>query len=138
VSPPEANASSFYGSWYRTGDQGYFDGQGYLYLTGRIKELINRGGEKVAPREVEEASLAHEAVAEAVAFAMPHERLGEEVGLAVVLNPGQQLSEAELLAFLRQRLAPFKVPRRILFVSELPKGPSGKVNRLTMARSLGL
>jgi acyl-CoA synthetase (AMP-forming)/AMP-acid ligase II len=138
VSPPEANASSFYGSWFRTGDQGYFDGQGYLYLTGRIKELINRGGEKVAPREVEEASLAHEAVAEAVAFAMPHERLGEEVGLAVVLNPGQQLSEAELLAFLRQRLAPFKVPRRILFVSELPKGPSGKVNRLTMARSLGL
>lgn len=138
VSPPEANATSFFGPWFRTGDQGYCDQQGYLFLTGRIKELINRGGEKVAPREIEEVCLAHEAVAEAVAFAISHERLGEEVGLAVVLKPGQQLNEADLLAFLRQRLAPFKVPRRILFVPELPKGPSGKVNRLTMARSLGL
>ena len=138
VSPAEANASSFYGPWFRTGDQGYIDPQGYLYLTGRIKELINRGGEKIAPREVEEACLAHDAVAEVVAFAMSHERLGEEVGLAVVLKADQQLSEAELLAFLRQRLAPFKVPKRIVFVAALPKGPSGKVNRLTMARSLGL
>jgi acyl-coenzyme A synthetase/AMP-(fatty) acid ligase len=87
---------------------------------------------------VEEACLAHGAVAEVVAFATAHERLGEEVGLAVVLKADQQLSEAELLAFLRQRLAPFKVPKRIVFVAELPKGPSGKVNRLTMARSLGL
>lgn len=138
LSPAEANASSFYGSWFRTGDQGYVDPQGYLYLTGRIKELINRGGEKIAPREVEEVCLAHGAVAEAVAFAMSHERLGEEVGLAVVLKADQQLSEAALLAFLRQRLAPFKVPKRIVFVAALPKGPSGKVNRLTMARSLGL
>ncbi len=137
VSPIESNATSFYGPWFRTGDQGYFDDQGFLFLTGRIKELINRGGEKVAPREIEEACLSHGAVAEAVAFAISHERLGEEVGLAVVLKAGQQLSEAALLAFLRQRLAPFKVPRRILFVPELPKGPSGKVNRLTMARSLG-
>ena len=138
LSPAEANASSFYGSWFRTGDQGYIDPQGYLFLTGRIKELINRGGEKIAPREVEEACLAHGAVAEVVAFATAHERLGEEIGLAVVLKADHQLSEAELLAFLRQRLAPFKVPKRIVFVAELPKGPSGKVNRLTMARSLGL
>ena len=93
---PTANQSSFTNSWFRTGDQGYLDGDGYLFLTGRLKEIINRGGEKVSPREVDEVLLQHPGVAQAVAFAVPHERLGEEVAAAVVLNEGASADEKEL------------------------------------------
>ena len=109
-----------------------------LYLTGRLKELINRGGEKVSPREVDEVLLQHPAVAQAVAFAIPHERLGEEVGAAVVLADGASAGERDLREYAAQRLADFKVPRRIVIVAEVPKGPTGKVQRIGLAQKLGL
>jgi acyl-CoA synthetase (AMP-forming)/AMP-acid ligase II len=135
---PAANASSFTAGWFRTGDEGLLDEDGYLFLTGRLKEQINRGGEKISPLEIDDALLAHPAVTEAVAFAMPHSKLGEEVGAAVVLAAGQQLTEAELRSYLAERLAPFKVPRTIVIVQEIPKGATGKVQRIGLAAKLNL
>ena len=133
---PEANASAFSGGWFRTGDQGYFDEEGYLFITGRLKELINRGGEKIAPREIDEALLAHPSVRQTVAFAVPHPSLGEDIASAVVLKAGAGCSEAELRAFLLDRLPAFKVPSRIVFVDDVPKGPTGKIQRIGMAGRL--
>lgn len=138
VANPAANAAAFTDGWFRTGDQGRFDPEGYLTITGRLKEMINRGGEKIAPREVDEALLAHPAVAQAVAFALPHDKLGEEVAAAVVLREGQNASEQELRAFVARRLADFKVPRRILLLPEIPKGATGKPQRIGLAERLGL
>ena len=135
---PEANATAFAGGWFRTGDQGYLDEDGYLWLTGRLKEIINRGGEKVSPREIDEALLDHPDVAQAVTFAIPHERLGEEIGAAIVLGPGADVSERAIRQFLAARLADFKVPRKVVFVPEIPKGPTGKPQRLGLAGRLGL
>jgi acyl carrier protein len=135
---PEANARSFVEGWFRTGDQGYQDADGYLYITGRLKEIINRGGEKVAPREIDETLLNHPAVAMAVAFAVPDPRLGEEVAAAVVLHPGAEATERDLRAFAARSLADYKVPRRILILDELPKGPTGKLQRIGLAEKLGL
>jgi oxalate---CoA ligase len=133
-----ANAKAFTNGWFHTGDQGVLDEEGYLRLTGRLKELINRGGEKVSPLEVDEALMHHPAVQQVVAFAMPHERLGEEVAAAVVLRDGQHVTERELREFAAARLAHFKVPRRIVVVSEIPKGATGKLQRIGLAAKLGL
>ena len=135
---PDANARAFHGDWFRTGDQGFMDADGYVRVTGRLKELVNRGGEKIAPLEVDEALLDHGAVAQACAFAVPHPRLGEDVAAAVVLKEGETVDETALRTFAAERLADFKVPRRIVFVAELPKGPTGKVQRVGMAAALGL
>jgi acyl-CoA synthetase (AMP-forming)/AMP-acid ligase II len=135
---PTANASGFIKGWFRTGDQGRFDKEGYLSITGRLKEMINRGGEKIAPREVDEALLAHPAVAQAMAFALPHSKLGEEVVAAVVLREGQTAEEKELREFVSRRLADFKVPKRVLLLAEIPKGATGKPQRIGMAQRLGL
>jgi acyl-CoA synthetase (AMP-forming)/AMP-acid ligase II len=135
---PTANTAAFTGGWFRTGDEGMMDGDGYLFLTGRIKEQINRGGEKVSPLEVDNAILRHTSVAEAVTFGIPHEKLGEEVGAAVVLRDGHELTEADLRSYLSERLAPFKVPRTIVFVTEIPKGATGKLQRIGLAGKLGL
>ncbi|MDA1062707.1 MAG: AMP-binding protein, partial [Chloroflexi bacterium] len=135
---PEANAAALTGGWFRTGDQGYLDDDGYLFLTGRLKEIINRGGEKISPREIDEVLIRHEAVAQCVAFALPHALLGEEVAAAVVLAPGAELSEHEARAFLALALADFKVPRRVVFVDEIPLGPTGKLQRIGLAERLGL
>jgi oxalate---CoA ligase len=135
---PEANQKAFTNGWFRTGDQGYLDSEGYLFLTGRLKEIINRGGEKLSPREIDEAMLEHPAVAQAVAFAVPHSRLGEEVGAAVVRKPGASLDERELREFVAARLSAFKVPRVILFVDAVPKGPTGKLQRIGLAARLGI
>ncbi|HWO72081.1 MAG TPA: acyl--CoA ligase [Dehalococcoidia bacterium] len=137
-SNPAANEASFTRGWFRTGDQGYLDEDGYLFLTGRIKEIINRGGEKVSPREVDEVLLQHPAVAQAVAFAMPHERLGEEVAAAVVLREGATADERELREHAARHLADFKVPKTILVLQDIPKGPTGKVQRIGLAEKLGL
>ena len=135
---PEANSRSFTPhGWFRTGDQGYLDQEGYLFLTGRIKEMINRGGEKISPREIDEALLNHPAVAQAVAFALPDAKLGESVAAAVVLKtPG--LTEKELRLFVAENLADFKVPEKIVFLDEIPKGPTGKIQRIGLAEKLGL
>ena len=135
---PAANAQGFSDGWFRTGDQGLFDPEGYLTITGRLKEIINRGGEKISPREVEEVLLAHPAVAEVVAFAIPAEVLGEEVASAIVLHDGAGATEDEIRAFAAARLARFKVPRRIAILPQLPKGPTGKLQRVGLAARLGL
>ncbi len=133
---PEANASAFCAGWFRTGDQGYLDQQGYLFITGRLKELINRGGEKIVPREIDEALLAHPSIRQTVAFSVPHPSLGEDIASAVVLQAGANSSEAELREFLLDRLPAFKVPTRIVFLDDLPKGPTGKIQRIGMAHRL--
>jgi acyl-CoA synthetase (AMP-forming)/AMP-acid ligase II len=127
----EANASSFTSGWFRTGDEGYLDEDGYLILTGRIKELINRGGEKISPREIDEALLAHPAVAEAVCFATPHRIYGEEVAAAVVLN--NTATETELIAHCRTLLAEFKCPKKIHIVDAIPRTATGKIQRRNVA-----
>ena len=133
---PEANAEAYTRGWFRTGDQGELDADGYLTITGRLKEIINRGGEKISPREVDEALLQHPAVGQAVTFAMPHERLGEEVAAAVVLRDGSEAEERELRRFVGERLADFKTPRRIVILDEIPKGATGKVQRIGLAQTL--
>ena len=133
-----ANASSFLNGWFRTGDEGFFDSDGYLFLTGRIKEIINRGGQKVTPSEVDDALLAHPKVRLAATFPLSHPTLGEEVAAAVVLAPGQTVPAEALSEFVRERLAGFKAPRQIVFVDEIPKGPTGKVERHKLAVAFGL
>ncbi len=135
---PQANAANFTNGWFRTGDQGVMDSDNYLTINGRLKELINRGGEKVSPREVDEVLMAHPAVQQAVTFAMLHPKLGEEVAAAVVLHAGAETSERELRAFAAERLANFKVPRKIVVVDEIPKGATGKLQRIGLAEKLGL
>lgn len=134
----KANAESFTHGWFRTGDQGMIDAQGYLTITGRLKEIINRGGEKVSPREVDDILMEHPAVQQVVTFAMPHEKLGEEVAAAVVLRDGVTVSERDLRHFAAERLADFKVPRKILFLQEIPKGATGKLQRIGLAQKLGV
>jgi len=134
----EANASAFTDGWFRTGDQGLLDEDGYLSITGRLKEIINRGGEKISPLEVDEILMDHDAVAQAVTFALPHDKLGEEVAAAIVLREGTTLTEKELREFAGRRLAAFKVPRTVIFLDEIPKGPTGKMQRIGLAEKLGL
>lgn len=137
-SNPEANAKAFSNGWFRTGDQGVIDADGYLRLTGRLKELINRGGEKISPLEVDTVIMDHPAVAQVVTFAMPHDMLGEEIAAAVVLREGAACDERELRTFVGSRVADFKVPRKILFLTEIPKGATGKLQRIGLAEKLGL
>jgi acyl-CoA synthetase (AMP-forming)/AMP-acid ligase II len=135
---PAANASAFTNGWFRTGDQGVIDAEGYLRLTGRLKEIINRGGEKISPLEVDTVLMDHPHVAQVVTFGMPHAKLGEEVAAAVVLREGTTLDEHALRDFAGARLAPFKVPRKIVFLAEIPKGATGKLQRIGLADKLGL
>ena len=134
----EANAKAFTHGWFRTGDQGLLDSEGYLRLTGRLKELINRGGEKVSPLEVDEVLMDHPAVAQVVTFGMPHQKLGEDVAAAVVLREGHSATERDLRDFAATRLADFKVPRRVVILTEIPKGATGKLQRIGLAAKLGL
>jgi acyl-CoA synthetase (AMP-forming)/AMP-acid ligase II len=139
---PEANAKNFFEvdgqRWFRTGDQGTFDADGYLTLTGRLKEIINRGGEKVSPLEVDGILSAHPAIAQVVTFALPHPKLGEEVAAAVVLREGEQVTDRDIRSFASERLADFKVPRKVIILDEIPKGATGKMQRIGLAEKLGL
>ena len=128
----------FTDGWFRTGDQGHLDDEGYLFLTGRSKEIINRGGEKISPREIDEVLLQHPSVAQAIAFAVPHAALGEAVAAAVVLRPGLNTTERSLREFAARHFADFKVPEKILFLDEIPKGPTGKIQRIGLAAKLGI
>jgi oxalate---CoA ligase len=131
-------APVFIDGWYRTGDAGYIDGDGYLFLTGRLNEIINRGGQKITPDEIDAALLSHPAVRAAAAFPIAHATLGEEIAATVVANPDASADEQTLLRYLRERLAPYKIPRRIVFADDIPKGPTGKVQRHKLAEFLGL
>jgi acyl-CoA synthetase (AMP-forming)/AMP-acid ligase II len=135
----KANAEAFTRQgWFRTGDQGTLSPEGYLAITGRLKEIINRGGEKISPREVDEILMDHPAVSQCVTFAMPHDKLGEDVCAAIVLREGQHLAEKELRSFASERLAAFKVPAKIMILDEIPKGATGKLQRIGLAQKLGL
>ncbi len=134
---PEANEKSFTNGWFRTGDQGFLDADGYLTLTGRLKELINRGGEKIGPREIDEVLLAHPNVAEAVAFGVPHPMWGEEVAAAIVLKDAKEPTpEAAILAFCKERLADFKMPKKLYVVDTIPRTATGKIQRGAVAKAL--
>jgi acyl-CoA synthetase (AMP-forming)/AMP-acid ligase II len=133
---PEANAKSYTDGWFRTGDQGFLDDEGYLFLTGRIKELINRGGEKIGPREIDEVLLTHPAVAEAVAFGVPHPSWGEEVAAAIVLKENETATEADLQTFCKERLADFKRPKKFYIVTTIPRTATGKIQRGAVAKAL--
>ena len=135
---PAANASAFTDGWFRTGDQGILDESGYLRLTGRLKEQINRGGEKISPLEIDTVLMDHPAVLQCVTFAIPHDKLGEEVGAAVVLRADASVTDHALREFAATRLAAFKVPRHVVFVDEIPKGATGKMQRIGLAQKLGL
>jgi acyl-CoA synthetase (AMP-forming)/AMP-acid ligase II len=131
---PQANTAAFFGRCLRTGDEGILDADGFLTIAGRIKELINRGGEKISPLEVEAVLAAHPAVAEAACFGVPDPKYGEEVHAAVVLR--SQVSEAELLTFCQDRLAQFKAPKKLYPVTNLPHTSTGKIQRQQLARLL--
>jgi acyl-CoA synthetase (AMP-forming)/AMP-acid ligase II len=130
---PEANAKSFTNGWFRTGDQGFLDSEGYLTLTGRIKELINRGGEKIGPREIDEVLLSHPSIAEAVCFGVPHPAWGEEVAAAVVLK--DPVNETDIMAFCKERLAEFKRPKKIYITETIPRTATGKIQRGAVAKA---
>jgi len=138
----EANEKSFFEidgeRWFRTGDQGAFDEDGFLYLTGRLKEIINRGGEKISPLELDSILLDHPEIKQVVTFAVPHPKLGEEVAAAVVLSEGSKLGEKDIRGFAKEKMADFKVPRQIVILDEIPKGATGKMQRIGMAEKLGL
>ena len=136
---PEANAKSFTNGWFRTGDQGFLDGDGYLTLTGRIKELINRGGEKIGPREIDEVLLSHPAVAEAVCFGVPHPAWGEEVEAAIVLKEEfkNSVKDTDIMAFCRERLADFKRPKKLHITTTIPRTATGKIQRGAVAKAFG-
>ena len=135
LNAPERNRSIFQDGWFRTGDIGSIDEEGFLSLHGRDKELINRGSEKISPLEIDQALLSHPGVAQAAAYGVPHPRLGEDVAAAVVLHPGALVTPLELRDFLGTKLAAFKVPRRISILDELPKGITGKLLRRRLAES---
>jgi acyl-CoA synthetase (AMP-forming)/AMP-acid ligase II len=135
---PKANAEAFVDGWFRTGDQGILDADGYVAITGRLKEIINRGGEKISPREIDEVLMDHPAVLQVVTFGIPHAKLGEEVGAVVVLREGMTATEQQLREFVASRVADFKVPRKLLFREEIPKGATGKLQRIGLAQKLGL
>lgn len=136
IGNPNANAAAYTNGWFRTGDLGRIDDEGYFYITGRKKEMINRGGENISPREIDEILLQHPSVAQAVAFAVPHPSLGEDVAAAVVFHPGKSVSELELRDFIFSRLADCKVPSRIVAVETIPKGPTGKLQRIGLHTQL--
>ena len=135
---PVANATAFCDGWFRTGDLGYLDADGYLFLRGRIKEIINRGGEKISPQEVDEVLMEHPAIDRVVTFAAPHTLLGEDVGVAIVLKPNATATEPEIKEFVAGKLADFKVPRVVIFLDEMPTGATGKLQRIGLAQTLGL
>ena len=138
INNSQANKDSFIDGWFLTGDQGYFDEEGFLQLTGRLKEIINKGGEKISPLEIDEAVMEHQSIFQCITFPIIHEKLGEEIALAIVLKNNQQLTDYELKKFLSKKLASFKIPKKIITLAEIPKGKTGKLQRIGLAMKLGL
>ena len=135
---PEANKSSFSNGWFRTGDQGYFDKEGYLKISGRLKEIINKGGEKISPLEVDNVLMDHPAIEVAVCFGYSDKMLGEDIATAIIIKENQICNEDDVKNYAKEKLAKFKVPKKIFFVEEIPKGATGKLQRNTLAKKFGL
>ena len=138
INNPKANTESFLDGWFLTGDEGTFDKDGYLKITGRLKEIINRGGEKISPQEIDEILMDHESIQQAVAFSVPHEKLGEDLYAAVVLKDNAMIKEDDLKAYCKNRLTKFKIPRKILIIDSIPKGATGKLQRIGLYKKLGI
>ena len=138
INNPKANSESYIDGWFLTGDEGIFDKDGYLRITGRLKEIINRGGEKISPKEIDEILMEHEYIQQAVAFSVPHEKLGEDLYAAVILRENKKINENELKDYCRKRLTQFKIPKKILIVDEIPKGATGKLQRIGLHEKLGI
>jgi len=135
---PEANKKSFSNGWFRTGDQGYFDQDGYLKISGRLKEIINKGGEKISPLEVDNILMDHPLIEQAVCFGYEDKMLGEEIAAAIIVKEGQNFSEIDVKNYAEEKLVKFKIPKKIFFVNEIPKGPTGKLQRNVLAKNFGL
>ena len=138
INNPKANSESFVDGWFLTGDEGIFDEDGYLKITGRLKEIINRGGEKISPKEIDEILLEHKSIQQAVAFSVPHEKLGEDLYAAVILTEKGNINENQIKDYCKKRLTQFKIPRKILIVDEIPKGATGKLQRIGLHEKLGI
>ena len=135
---PEANKKSFSNGWFRTGDQGYFDQDGYLKISGRLKEIINKGGEKISPLEVDNILMDHPLIEQAVCFGYEDKMLGEEIAAAIIVKEGQNFSEIDVKNYAEEKLVKFKIPKKIFFVNEIPKGATGKLQRNVLAKNFGL
>ena len=138
IENPTANQESFRDGWFYTGDRGRMDADGHLFVTGRTKEILNRGGEKISGQEIDYVLMDHPAVQQCLTFALPDSRLGDEVGVVVVRRTGAAVEEAELQNFVAERLAEFKVPRRVFFLETIPTGSTGKLQRIGLAERLGI
>ncbi len=134
----EANKTSFTNGWFRTGDQGYFDNEGYLKISGRLKEIINKGGEKISPLEVDNVLMDHPLIDQAVCFGYEDKMLGENIASAIIIKNGETCSENDVLKYAQEKLAKFKIPKKIFFVEEIPKGATGKLQRNVLAKKFGL
>ncbi|MCD4694441.1 non-ribosomal peptide synthetase [bacterium] len=132
----KANKESFINGWLRTGDLGYLDKDDFLFIKGRAKEMVNRGGEKIFLREIDEALLRNNKIEQGVGFIAPHPSLGEEIFAAVILKSGRKVTERDIKEKLRKKISDFKIPKRIIFVSDIPKGPSGKLKRIDLYNQL--
>ena len=135
---PEANRNSFYKDWFRTGDLGALDPDGYLKICGRIKEIINKGGEKISPKEIDDVLQEIPAINQVVCFGISDKKYGEELGCAIVLKDGTRLDEQEVIAHASKYLARFKIPKKFVFLNEIPKGPTGKIQRIGLAKKIGV
>jgi len=135
---PEANKNSFTNGWFRTGDQGYFDQNGYLKISGRLKEIINKGGEKISPLEVDNVLMDHPLIEQAVCFGYEDKMLGEDIAAAIIVKEGKNCSETDVKTYAEEKLAKFKIPKKIFFVNEIPKGATGKLQRNVLAKNFGL
>ncbi len=135
---PDANKNSFSNGWFRTGDQGYFDKDGYLKISGRLKEIINKGGEKISPLEVDNILMNHPNIEQAVCFGYEDKMLGEDIASAIIIKEGKKCTEDDIKIYANEKLAKFKIPKKIFFVNEIPKGATGKLQRNTLAKKFGL
>ena len=135
---PEANKNSFTNGWFRTGDQGYFDQNGYLKISGRLKEIINKGGEKISPLEVDNVLMDHPLIEQAVCFGYEDKMLGEDIAAAIIVKEGKNCSETDVKTYAQEKLAKFKIPKKIFFVNEIPKGATGKLQRNVLAKNFVL
>ena len=134
----DANKDAFVNGWFRTGDQGYFDQNGYLKISGRLKEIINKGGEKISPLEVDNILMDHPLIEQAVCFGYEDKMLGEDIAAAIIVKEGKNCSESDVKNYAEEKLAKFKIPKKIFFVNEIPKGATGKLQRNVLAKNFGL